>query len=579
MKRATLLIACLCALAAAPPGSAAHECGLPDDRPLWIDYGQGTVPADVRQLFARPGIVLASSGVAFSRQLRAAGPRTVYWYMKLRDIVGTPAAPADPAAIPAAAARLVERAAAASACARPWIALNELNGASLPTPWSATNARYRANVLALLQEISARGGRPFLLIPSRPNTAGDAGVWWQQAGQVADLVREMYFNARVVHGLGPVLGSRARRVLMRRAVATFGRIGIPASRVGLMLGFQSHAAVGRGLGGREGLQPLEAWLRVVKWETLAARRVAADHGIGTVWTWGWGTFGPGSADPDRPAVACVYLWTRASNLCDGPARAGAGFNASLTEGQILLRPGVHCSTAAWRISSRSVDALHALTGDRELAVTALAARAALRAKAAVSAREIRRAEARIIAREFGGSVQAYVAELARRRATRAVARGVIADELRRRRLGVRLRAARSPIGVLATTVREQEKALRSAVCVRDELPRLGAVTLPAYLPFLFRDRRRPTAPTGLAAKRSGRAVQLDWADSSGADAAGYNLYRSAAREGPYIKVNELPIGPSAYADAGLAGDTAYHYIVRALDTSGNESTSSGVAAA
>ena len=48
-------------------------------------------------------------------------------------------------------------AAASSGCETPYIALNELNGASTTTPWTATNARYRQNVLDLLRALQAAG--------------------------------------------------------------------------------------------------------------------------------------------------------------------------------------------------------------------------------------------------------------------------------------------------------------------------------------------------------------------------------------------------------------------------------------
>ena len=110
---------------------------------------------------------------------------------------------------------------------------------------------------------------------------------------------------------------------MRGLVARFGAIGIPASRVALELQFQSAP----GQGGRQGLQPTSAWLEFVKLEALAAKQVAADTRIEGVWSWGWPSFSVAGNDPDKPAAACVYLWTRDPKLCDAPAVAGAAFNA------------------------------------------------------------------------------------------------------------------------------------------------------------------------------------------------------------------------------------------------------------
>ena len=91
-----------------------------------------------------------------------------------------------------------------------------------------------------------------------------------------------------------------------------------------------------------------------------------------VWSWGWPSFSVAGNDPDKPAAACVYLWTRDPKLCDGPALAGAGFNASLTEGQIELpaERALHAS-ARGTIAKSDVARAAALTGDLGSAATAL----------------------------------------------------------------------------------------------------------------------------------------------------------------------------------------------------------------
>src|SRR5205814_5206762 len=126
-----------------------------------------------------------------------------------------------------------------SGCATPLIALNELNGAGTTTPWSVTNAQYRANVLALVQQLASLGARPFLLVNSTPYTGGDAADWWRQVAQSADIVAEVYFHAPRIARLGAVVGSRRLRNGYRQAVLDFTGIGIPVDRLGIMLGFQS----------------------------------------------------------------------------------------------------------------------------------------------------------------------------------------------------------------------------------------------------------------------------------------------------------------------------------------------------
>src|SRR5947208_9173287 len=55
------------------------------------------------------------------------------------------------------------------------------------------------------------------------------------------------------------------------------------------------------------------------------------------------SFSTAGNDPDKPAAVCVYLWARDPKLCDGPYAAGAGFDASRTEGQIVLPSNVRCT--------------------------------------------------------------------------------------------------------------------------------------------------------------------------------------------------------------------------------------------
>ena len=315
------------AAAALPQAARSTACGLPEARPLWIDYGDRFVPFR-NELFGRPGVVAAVSWPPTGAELRRLGAKTVYWDMRLNARVGTPSAPADPATIVPRANRLFDYAASVTACSTPWIAFNELFGAQLRTPWSATNRQYRDNVLTLLRTIARRGGHPFLLVSHWPATAGAAGRWWRDAATASDFVHEIYISARQVHAWGPDVGSAYLRRTMARVVHYYTRTGIPARRVGFILGFHTEL----GTGGRDGLQPAQAWYEVVKLDTLAARRVATRLRVSTIWSWGWGAW-DGRLDAESRAAACVYLWTRDSRLCDGPAAAGPGFNTSLTQGQ------------------------------------------------------------------------------------------------------------------------------------------------------------------------------------------------------------------------------------------------------
>jgi hypothetical protein len=434
LRKLAVVLLVLCAGFAAVPdeGRAAGQCGLPDERTMWIDFADGSVP--FWETFARPGIIAAAANLIYPPQLRERGAQTVYWDMYLNNRVGTPSAPRDPATIVDRANRLFDYAVQSTGCATPLIAENELFGAGLVTPWSDTNAQYRANVLLYLRTLAARGARPFLLISSKPYTSGEAGTWWRQVMEVADLVPEVYFPAPSISKRGAIVGNRRLRVAFRNAVLAFTELGIPARKIGIVLGFQT----GRGAGGREGLEPAEAWYEVVKWQALAARRVAAEWKLGSVWSWGWGHWGTAAADPDKAVAACVYLWTRARGLCNAPAMAGPEFNRSLRDGQIDLPRGIQCQAGRRQITTDAVTRLQALTGDRQLALTVLYARAVEREEARPSARAVLAAERTVIALRFGGNAGAYRAALAAAGATPTLARGILGDSLRRAEIEARL---------------------------------------------------------------------------------------------------------------------------------------------
>jgi len=224
------------------------------------------------------------------------------------------------------------------------------------------------------------------------------------------------------------------RNLFRKRIAPYTAIGIPTSQLGVMLGFHTTP----GSGGRE-RAPLPAWLEVTKLQTLAAKTVANELGLRAVWSWGWGVFGKGSPedDPDKATAACVYLWTRNPKLCNGPKAGGKHFNASRTEGQIVLPGGVRCSVQGRAVRSGDVQALAPVTGDADIAFTAAYARAVASVFQPVKSKDLIAAEKAVVGSRFG-SYGAYRAALARAHATRAVARGVIGDELRRAKLEARM---------------------------------------------------------------------------------------------------------------------------------------------
>jgi len=569
------------ATAGATPSRTADTCGIPDSGTVWVDYGEGPVRPDTRAVLARPGVIVATSGTSVPKYYRTRGAATTYFVLHLPTIVGQPNAPADPATIPAAADALFAKAVASSGCATPWIALNELFGSGAVTPWSPSTAQYRANVLALMQALAAHGALPVLFVSGNPNVAGDAAAWWQQVAAAGSIVYEAYFDAPRAAALGPVLGSRRVRLGIRSVIAMYTGIGIAPGRLGIALGF--HSGGGQGAGGRQGLQPRESWLRVVKWEALAAKQVAADTGIRSIWSWGWGTFGPASADADKPAAACVYLWARDQTLCDGPAAAGPSFAKSLVEGQIVLAPTVQCSLSGGRrIGTADVTRLALLTGDRHAAIDALAARAIVRTVAPVPFTRVLSVETGAIRQRFGGSRPAYLQALAQAHATLTMAREVIRDELRRQAIATMLAGKSAPEAPLEWTEARQTRALTTAICRKDDLPGsgdfprsdlrdIGAVPLAAKLPFLLGDVTAPAPPSTPTATPGAKTVTLAWTFGGEADLAGYLVFRSQTPGGPYTPLNTVPVQHPAFVDRTPPPGAPSYYVVRAVDTSLNQS--------
>ena len=145
------------------------------------------------------------------------------------------------------------------------------------------------------------------------------------------------------------------RQSLRGLVDHLTQIGIPSGRVAL----EMQLTTSPGLGQRAGLEPPQAWFEMVKLEALAAKFVATQFKLQGIWSWGWATFSTtATPDPDKAAAACVWLWARDQSLCDGPTAAGAGFDASLTEGQLDVPAGDRCVDERRRDLAQRGRALH-----------------------------------------------------------------------------------------------------------------------------------------------------------------------------------------------------------------------------
>jgi hypothetical protein len=429
-------------LGAAPAWSATHapapyagQCGLPVAQPIWADFGW---PTDAfNAILGKPGIVVGASSGAYPATMRATGASTVYFDLNFNKRIGTTTKPVDPSLMSAKAQSLFTFAVAQTGCPTPVIVLNELAGANLVTPWSDNNAQYRQNALTFVQDLAQLGAHPVLLVATRPYTGGDAAVWWQQAAASAEIVREAYISATATWKSGPILGNRNLRTTYRQAVADFTSIGIPANKVGLMISF----ATTKGFGGRNELEPADAWYQVAKWQQLAVQEVAAETGIASVWSWGWGEWNVAEDDPDKPYAMCAWLWARSPALCDAPEAIGSTFDASRTEGQLsLLSPGTQCLFGDTTLSNAAILQLQRVTGDRDTAYSALYERLVESAQEPVSPTDVLAAERAVIDQSFGGSRAAYVIALARGHASVIVARGILGDELRQSRIEAMLGA-------------------------------------------------------------------------------------------------------------------------------------------
>ncbi len=441
MKKLLLVVpaaAAACLLAAGRASATpiwAGQCGIAVAPTVWGDYGWPSL----LPIFGRPGSLLAiTSGSDYPAKARDTGAATFYFDLHMRNRVGIPTKPADPAAVVAQAQKEYDYAVAETGgCPTPLILENELFGAGLATPWTESNTQYRADVLSLLQHLGALGAHPVLLVNSTPFTGGDALSWWLEVAKVADIVREAYVPATQVWKQGPVLGNRTLRLRYRKAFDDFTSIGIPPNRLGLMVSFAST----RGAGGRNGLQPASAWFQVAKWMALSAKTVAADAGAGSVFSWGWAQWSAAETDPDKAHAACAWLWARSPSLCDAPTMLGPAFDTSLIEGQIALKPGTLCALpGSGSITVGALRALQVLTGDRDAAMSALFERLVESRYAPVSPADVLAAERTVVAESFHGSSTAYAAALLQAGVSRALARSVLADELRQARLEATLRA-------------------------------------------------------------------------------------------------------------------------------------------
>jgi len=71
------------------------------------------------------------------------------------------------------------------------------------------------------------------------------------------------------------------------------------------------------------------------------------------------------------------------------------------------------------------------------------------------------------------------------------------------------------------------------------------------------------------ADKTSTSLALTWQPNSAA--AGFNVYRSPSKAGPYTKINNSPVSGASFADRGLSANTTYHYEISAIAPTGSES--------
>ena len=85
----------------------------------------------------------------------------------------------------------------------------------------------------------------------------------------------------------------------------------------------------------------------------------------------------------------------------------------------------------------------------------------------------------------------------------------------------------------------------------------------------FKDHTPPSSPRNATARLLASGIALNWERVADDDIAGYNIYRADIPNGQYLKLNDVPVPELRYQDSD--GKEWHFYIIRAVDSSGNES--------
>jgi|GEM_PF-4433870 len=82
----------------------------------------------------------------------------------------------------------------------------------------------------------------------------------------------------------------------------------------------------------------------------------------------------------------------------------------------------------------------------------------------------------------------------------------------------------------------------------------------------------PAAPENLVVKPGQGFISLSWKEILEPGCAGYNIYRSIRKAGPYFQLNRKPIDTPCYNDRSIIAEGTYYYVVTSVDKALNESS-------
>jgi fibronectin type 3 domain-containing protein len=93
------------------------------------------------------------------------------------------------------------------------------------------------------------------------------------------------------------------------------------------------------------------------------------------------------------------------------------------------------------------------------------------------------------------------------------------------------------------------------------------------------DTTPPTSPTNLKAASAKKKVNLSWSsstDSGGSGLSGYEVWRSADPNGPFVKLGVTASSTTSFSDGSASSNTTYWYYVIAFDGAQNHSARSNI---